>query len=89
MMLYFKHEAETDLGEGAVYLEFDGNWVSRQVEVYGDKWFCSNKNYYTEIGLALCDQPLGELDLGSEHEISQSEFEAAWNEALKRNSLNL
>jgi hypothetical protein len=85
MKLYFKHEAESELGLGVVYLEFNGNWASRQVEIYEDKWFLSNRDYHPETGgLSLCDQPLSEIGLGIEHEISQSEFEIVWNEALKK-----
>jgi hypothetical protein len=44
MKQYFKHESESNLGLGIVYLEFDDNRASRQVEIYGDKWFISNTN---------------------------------------------
>ncbi|MFN6465092.1 MAG: hypothetical protein RMZ41_025175 [Nostoc sp. DedVER02] len=85
MKLYFKHQAESDLGMGIAYLEFDGDSASRQVEIYGDKWFLSNRVYHTQTGgIALCDQPLSETGLGREHEISQSEFELVWSEALKK-----
>jgi hypothetical protein len=84
MKRYFKHEGESNLGLGMVYLEFNDNWASRQVEIYGDKWFISNATYHPETGgLALCDQPLSELDLEEEHEISNNEFENIWNQALK------
>ena len=89
MKLYFKHEAESDLGEGIVYFEIDDIWVVRQVEIYGDRWFCSNRDYHPEIGPALCDQPLSELDLRPEHEISPNEFEVVWSEALKRSSFQI
>ncbi|WP_392533490.1 hypothetical protein [Nostoc sp. C117] len=85
MKLYFKHEAESDLGIGIAYLEFDGDSASRQVEIYGDKWFLSNRVYHLETGgMSLCDQPLSEADLGIQHKISQSEFELIWSEALKK-----
>ena len=35
MQRYFKHEAESDLGSGIAYLEFDGELPTRQVENYG------------------------------------------------------
>lgn len=34
MKRYFKHEGESNLGLGMVYLEFDDNRASRQVENY-------------------------------------------------------
>ncbi len=83
MKRYFKHEAESDLGAGGAYLEIDGEWAVRQVERYSGRWFCSNKEYHPEIGPALADQPLSELELKPEHEISADEFEAVWEEAMK------
>lgn len=83
MKRYFKHTAESDLGSGIAYLEFDGELPTRQVEKYGDRWFCSIKRYYPEIGPGLTDRSLSELDLEPQDEISQAEFEVAWNEALK------
>ena len=52
MKRYFKHKAESDLGSGIAYLEFDKEIPTRQVEKYGDQWFCSMKHYYPEIGQA-------------------------------------
>ena len=83
MKRYFKHEAESDLGSGIADLEFDGELPTRQVEQNGDRWVCSMKRYHPEIGPGLTDRSLSELDLEPQHEISQAEFEEAWNEALK------
>jgi hypothetical protein len=80
---YYKTTAESDLGEGTAYFEFDGEWAIRQVENYGDRWFYSSKSYHQEIGPALCDQPLSELGLGPEHEISKESFEQAWDRAKR------
>jgi hypothetical protein len=80
---YFKHEAESDLGSGIAYLEFDGELPARQVEKYGDRWFCSIKHYHSEIGPGLTDRSVSQLDIEPQCEISQAEFEEAWNEAIK------
>jgi len=74
----------SDLGEGTVYFEFDGQWATRQVEVYGDRWLCSSKDYPPGVGPGLCDQPLSELDLHKEHEIFKVEFEHVWREGQRR-----
>ncbi len=79
---YFKRAAESGLGPGVVYLEFDGEWATRQVEVYGDRWFCSLQGYHPELGPGLVDQPLSVLELRPQHEISEAEFEEAWQEAF-------
>ena len=83
MERYFKHEAESDLGSGIAYLEFDGEIPTRQVEKYGDRWFCSVNRYHPEIGPGLTDRSLSQIDIESQDEISQEEFEEAWNEAIK------
>lgn len=85
MKRYFKHESESNLGLGIAYLEFYNNWASRQIEIYDNKWFISNRIYHPETGgLALCDQPLSELDLEAKYEISKNEFENIWNQAIKK-----
>ncbi|MGB8343358.1 MAG: hypothetical protein WCD86_00660 [Ktedonobacteraceae bacterium] len=83
MKRYFKHRAETDLGIGIAYIEFEDEWASRQVEIYGDRWFCSTVAYHPEIGPGLSDQPLSVLGLTPADEITQHEFEVIWQESLK------
>ena len=80
MKRYFQHEAESDLGEGMAYLEFNGEWACRQVEVYGNQWRCADEAHDEW----LADQPLEVVGLGAEHEISAEEFERIWREAMRR-----
>lgn len=82
MKRYFKREAESSLGIGVAYLEFDEQWATRQVENYGEKWFRSDREFHAGLGPALCDQPLSELGLSVLDEISQDEFEQAWVRAI-------
>jgi hypothetical protein len=84
MPRYFKRDAECGLGKGVAYFEFVGEWATRQVEVYGDRWFCSLDDYYAELGPGLIDQPLAGLGMGPEHEISAGEFERVWAVAVTR-----
>ena len=56
----------------------------RQVEIYGDRWFDSRTSYHPEIGPGLVDQPLFELGMLDDEEISSEEFEQMWQEAMKR-----
>lgn len=84
MKRYFKTPSESDLGPGIMYLEFEDQWATRQVEHYGDRWFHSDPGAPRathELGPALVDQPLSEMGLGPNEEISSDEFEAAWAEA--------
>jgi hypothetical protein len=85
---YFKSHTDVGLGPGYAYIEFgDDEYASRQVEVYGDRWFSSFKNdYHDELGPALCDKPLSSMELAPEDEIDQGEFEKVWAEAVKRES---
>jgi hypothetical protein len=70
-------------GEGWAWLEFDEEgWTTRRVERYGDRWFCSILDYHPDVGPCLCDQPLDQLELRPEEEITRDEFETAWQAAL-------
>lgn len=80
MKRYFKREAESELGEGIVWLESTDGWPSRQVEIYGDAWRWGDEAHDEW----LADQPLDVLELGAEHEIDPAEFERVWQEALRR-----
>lgn len=75
---------ESTLGAGVVYHEFDGEMPSRQVERYGDRWFSSRDEYHDGLGPGLVDQPLSELDLGPEHEITAADFEKAWEASARQ-----
>lgn len=83
MKRYFERAAESELGDGIVYFEFEGERPTRQVEQYGNGWFSSRSEYHAEIGPGLIDQPLSALDLRMESEISAEQFEAAWLESAK------
>lgn len=84
MKRYYRRVSESDLGEGIAYLEFDGEWALRQVEIYGDRWFDSRTDYHPEIGPGLVDQPFTDLGITDDEEISAEEFERVWQEALRR-----
>jgi hypothetical protein len=59
MKKFFKHHAESDLGEGLAYMEFTEDQPTRQVEVYGQRWRWGD----AEHNRWLADQPLGVLEL--------------------------
>ncbi len=84
MKRYFKREADIGLGPGVAYVEFDGEWATRQVEIYGERWLSSLDSYHDDIGPGLVDQPLSLLGFEPEHEISQAEFEEIWAEMVRR-----
>jgi myosin-6 len=76
---YFKLQSiEAEYGgKGWWYAEFEGNWATRQVEVYPERSFISSKA--PDI---LCDQSLEATGLleSPEAEISQEEFEQVWGQ---------
>lgn len=80
MNKYLKFPAESNLGIGIQYIEFDDeNWPIRQVECYGDRWFNSSQIYHQELGgMGLCDQQLTESDMEIAAVIDLNEFESAW-----------
>jgi hypothetical protein len=81
MTKYFKFSAESDLGMGTQYIEFNNQgWAVRQVECYADRWFNSSKNYHKELNsFSLCDQRLTEFDIERGDPVNEQEFEAVWN----------
>jgi hypothetical protein len=76
----FRRVARAALGDGTVWLEFEGEMPTRQVERYGLRWFSSRQTYHPELGPGLVDQPLAELGLTPDLEVSAAEFDWAWNE---------
>jgi hypothetical protein len=80
MNKYFKFPAESDLGIGIQYIEFDNdNWPIRQAECYGDRWFNSSHKCHQELGgIGLCDQPLTNPDMEIASIIDAQEFESFW-----------
>jgi hypothetical protein len=77
MKRYFKGVSESDYGEGFIWMEFDGETPTRQVERYGDWWFSSRRDDPV-LGMTLGDRRLSQLDFSCAEEIESSEFEAAW-----------
>ncbi len=81
MTKYFKFSAESDLGMGTQYIEFnDSGWAVRQAECYSGKWFNSDTDYHEELNsFSLCDQKLTESDMKLGTLVDYQEFEAVWN----------
>jgi hypothetical protein len=85
MNKYFKFPAESDLGIGIQYIEFDDEgWPIRQAECYGDRWFNSNQSYHQELGgMGLCDQKLSAAGIKMGDPIDDREFELVWELSTK------
>jgi hypothetical protein len=86
---YFKFHAESDLGVGVQYIEFDDdNWPIRQAECYGERWFNSSHKYHKELGgMGLCDQQLTEGGLKLASVIDAEEFELMWDLSNKQDDV--
>jgi hypothetical protein len=80
MSMYFRFPAESDLGIGVQYIEFnEEGWPIRQAECYGERWFNSNQRYHQELGgMGLCDQKLSAAGMKIGDPIDAQEFEVAW-----------
>jgi hypothetical protein len=80
MNRYFKFPAESDLGEGYQYIEFNSKgWPVRQAECYGGRWFNSRKKYHQELdSVGLWDQRLTESGMKLGEVIDIKEFETVW-----------
>ena len=81
MSKYFKFPAESDLGEGYQYIEFnDRGWPIRQAECYGSRWFNSNTKYHQELdSVGLWDRRLTDSGIKLGEVVDAHEFEAAWD----------
>lgn len=79
MSKFYKHYAESDLGEGIAYLEIVQGWAVRQVEVYGTTYIFGDEIHPDH----LADQPFSELGLGQQDEITKEEFEKIWMKATQ------
>ena len=93
MKRYFKHEAESQIGMGWWWCEFEDDWATRQVEAYGERWFWAddehwNQLYPPDMDMGLCNQPLSALfedwDLIEAYAISAAEFEEVWEIARRQ-----
>jgi hypothetical protein len=80
MNKYFKFPAESNLGIGVQYIEFnDSGWAVRQAECYEGKWFNSSKSYHEELtSSSLCDQKLTESGIKLGDPVDAQEFEDIW-----------
>jgi hypothetical protein len=80
MSQYLKFSAESDLGMGYQYIEFNNEgWPVRQAECYGGRWFNSNKKYHQELdSVGLWDQKLTEYGMKLGDAIDAQEFDAVW-----------
>ena len=81
MSKYFKFPAESDLGEGYQYIEFnDRGWPISQAECYGSRWFNSNTKYHQELdSVGLWDRRLTDSGIKLGEVVDAHEFEAAWD----------
>ena len=86
MKKFYKLEAESIYGEGIVYIEFDEEYATRQVEQYGSKFEWATVKDQSDVELVICDQPLSILEIEAEFEISEEEFNKVWNKAIKNAS---
>jgi hypothetical protein len=84
MKHYKFFDAESEFGEGVQYVEFDGEWATRQVECYGDRWFNVSLDNCKEWGrITLCDQPISKLCIRANNVIDVNEFEIAWKKSVE------
>lgn len=83
---YFKFPAESNVGIGIQYIEFDDNDLPiRQIECYGDRLFNSNQKYHDELGvMGLCEQKLTEFGVKIGTPIEAQEFDSLWTLSSQR-----
>lgn len=85
MKRYFKYEEDpgAPLEHNWIeWTEWEGEWNTRQVQWYYNRWLSSVDEYWPGLGRSLSDQPLSRSTDGEAQEISAQEFERVWHEAL-------
>jgi hypothetical protein len=81
MSRYFKMEAESEHGEGELYVEFSADgFPSRQVEIYRSVWRLGDR----VRNLYLGDQSIEWLDDDAVAQIDEAQFAAIWQRAETR-----
>jgi hypothetical protein len=81
---YFRRDGDwPGVGTGSVWLEFEGDYATRQVELYDGKWHSSIDKFHPDLGGSLTHEPLSVHEFVPSEEIAAEEFEKAWDEALK------
>jgi hypothetical protein len=80
MKLYFKRDAEVELGEPIIYFfEFTNGWPTRQLERCRDTWRWSDRQHDEFPS----DQPLDPSEMDDRYSITAEEFEVMWKEAQR------
>ena len=81
--IYYKCAAKLKRGRMVQYIEFTGDWASRQVEEYpdGNEWFFCDAESSFKDKLRMCDQPLSRIKLKEKDIVDRPEFEKAWESA--------
>ncbi|SEN27341.1 hypothetical protein SAMN04488505_109120 [Chitinophaga rupis] len=77
---YFKKEGESADGKlGYFYLEFDGDYISKQIEVYEDEIVYLDIDHPIIGNHMLGDQPFEFFDYSENEFISAEDFYEVWN----------
>ncbi len=80
---YYRHWTESEHGEGTVYFELLDSWITRQIEVFGQKFIWCDENGCSDERAMLSDQPVDIATLKDAIEIDKSEFESLWERRPK------
>lgn len=65
------------------WMEWTGEWNTRQVTRVGERWICSLDRYVEDFGPTLAHQPLSESEPDSLVAIAPEEFEGVWDTAVR------
>lgn len=79
---YFKGPDEPG-GSDLEYIEFTDGWPTRQIDIVDGRRYSSLDEPIPGVGGGLADQSLYSLALPDEWEISEEEFDRAWDEAMQ------
>lgn len=82
MISYYKGDAETDFGDGTIFVELDDDgYATRQIGLFNGNWYWAEQSAQSDDNFFLADQPINPDDIPTCQALAKEEFEKKWMEA--------
>jgi len=79
---YYSGTAETDLGDGTIFVEVgDEDYAVRQVGLLDGHWYWAEESNQSDERFFLADQPIYPSDIPECKTVTPEEFEKYWIKA--------
>lgn len=82
MLSYYMGAAETDFGDGTIFVELDKDkYAIRQIGLFNGHWYWAELSTQSDDRFFLADQPIDPNDIPECKSLTKDEFEKYWIEA--------